>query len=431
MTEESTTDNRVGVVSIDGTVHRAATTASDTLDPSVLRRNRVEPHKPIDALTGFEISEDFEPFHQRYDVFSRANWDDAVKSDKAMEFWSAYIMPNARARKADGYSQRDYALRNAAWHFTKAFATLKSGTEGRNEGFNDTFTLHGPGWPERFDPDGDGGNPVSNSADLRKVATLFGADLVGFCEYDERWVYASKFSRMEQADKPVDVDERLPYVIVIITAMDRDLTATVPSALAATATGMGYTSDAVSLMSLAQYIRNLGYDAQASMNDTALNIPLAVQAGLGEYGRHGLLITKEFGPRVRIGKIFTDMPVAPDRPISFGVTEFCNICNACAAACPPRAIPDDAPKYDAPNKSSFSTIRKWTTDAEKCFKFWTSQNTECSICIRVCPYNRTFATRWDKAWRWMAGTRLRKLALWLDTKLRKAGRKPAESWWRD
>jgi epoxyqueuosine reductase len=71
---------------------------------------------------------------------------------------------------------------------------------------------------------------------------------------------------------------------------------------------------------------NLGYRAVATMNDTALAIPYALKAGLGEYGRHGLLITKEFGPRVRIGKIFTDLPLAYDRPTSFGVTDFCETC---------------------------------------------------------------------------------------------------------
>ena len=333
-------------------------------------------------------------------------------------------MPHARARKADGYSQQDYALRNAAWHFTKAFATLKSGDEGRHEGFNDTFTLHGPGWPEKWALE----DATRTTTEIKKVARLFGADLVGVCEYDERWVYSMKFNRIDQSEKPVDVDERLTHVIVVVTAMDLELTATVPSALAATATGMGYTQDAVTLMSLAQYIRNLGYEAHASMNDTGLNIPLAVQAGLGEYGRHGLLITEEFGPRVRIGKIFTDLPLEPDTPRTFGVTEFCEICNACAEGCPPKAIPFDAPKTDAPNRSSFATIRKWTTDAEKCFKFWTSQNTECSICIRVCPYNRSFKSRYDRAWRWLAGTRLRRLALWLD-RFRDGSRQAAKSWW--
>ena len=429
-TQDETEKQTVGVATIDGGritggKPKPATSEPGTEPGAAHRPNRVPHAKPIDAETGFEISEDFELFDQRNDVFSRANWDETVRTEKAIEFWTAYIMPNARARKADGYSQRDYALRNAAWHFTKAFATLKSGDEGRHEGFNDTFTLHGPGWPEKWALE----SPTETTGEIKKVAKLFGADLVGVCEYDERWVYSMKFNRMDQSSRPLDVDDRMTHVIVIVTAMDHDLTATVPSALAATATGMGYTKDAVSLMSMAQYSRDLGDEARASMNDTGLNIPLAVQAGLGEYGRHGLLITKEFGPRVRIGKIFTDMPLEPDKPKYFGVTEFCQICNACAAGCPPKAIPFDAPASEAPNRSSFSTIRKWTTDAEKCFKFWTSQNTECSICIRVCPYNRTFDSRFDRFWRWLSGTKARKLALWLD-RFREAGRQNAKSWWR-
>ena len=414
----------IGVTAIDGS--QVTESPAEAAPEMALRNNKIEHSKPIDDLTGFEVSGDFALFHQRNDIFSRAQWDETVQSEKAKEFWAAYIMPNARARKADGYSQRDYALRNAAWHFTKAFATLKSGSEGRHEGFNDTFTLHGPGWPEQW-PLGD---RESSAKDIKKVAKLFGADQVGICEYDERWVYGAKFNRMDQSERPPDVDQSLSHVIVVVTAMDLDLTATVPSALAATATGMGYTQDAVTLMSLAQYVRNLGYRAHASMNDTSINIPLAVQAGLGEYGRHGLLITQEHGPRVRIGKIFTDMPLEIDAPRYFGVTEFCDICNACAAGCPPKAIPFDAPKFDAPNLSSFTTIRKWTTDAEKCFKFWTTQNTECSICIRVCPYNRTFKSPTDRFWRWLAGTPMRRLALWLDGVTRDADRMAAKHWWR-
>ena len=82
-------------------------------------------------------------------------------------------------------------------------------------------------------------------------------------------------------------------VIVVVHEMDHDLLKTVPSALSGTATGVGYSKDAVTLLALAQYIRNLGYRAYASMNDTAASIPYAIKAGLGEYGRHGLLITEE------------------------------------------------------------------------------------------------------------------------------------------
>jgi len=422
------TERQKGVLSVDGTWTTAPDGKSEkpaSATPAPPIRNSIGARKPIDDLTGFDVGEDFDLFEQRNDIFNRVTWDDTVRSDKAVEFYSAYVMPNARVRKTDGYTQRDYALRNAAWHFTKAFATLKTGEEGRNEGFNDTFTLHGPGWPEKWNS----GDPAGTSRDIKKIARLFGADDVGICEYDERWVYSQKYNRIEQGGRPVDIDSSMTHVIVILTAMDTELTDRVPSALAATATGMGYTHDAVTLMSLAQYIRNLGYQAHASMNDTALSIPLAVQAGLGEYGRHGLLINEKFGPRVRIGKIFTDIPLVPDQPRQFGVKAFCDICNACAAACPPKAITFNEPKRDAPNRSSFDTIRKWTTDAEKCFKFWTTQNTECSICIRVCPYNRTFTRRRDRLWRWLAGGSLRRLALKLDGWTRDRSRRKSSSWW--
>ena len=74
---------------------------------------------------------------------------------------------------------------------------------------------------------------------------------------------------------------------------DYEWVRTVPSALSGSATGLGYSHDALVVLSVTQYIRNLGYEAIASMNDTSLAIPYAIKAGLGEYGRHGLLITKK------------------------------------------------------------------------------------------------------------------------------------------
>ena len=133
---------------------------------------------------------------------------------------------------------------------------------------------------------------------------------------DERWLYAAKFSDISRQSKPQELPAGMTSVIVTAQAMDYDLIRTVPSALSGAATGLGYSHDALVVLSLAQYIRNLGYNAVASMNDTALAIPLAIKAGLGEYGRNGLLITKEFGPRIRLGKVFTDMPLAHDRPDS-------------------------------------------------------------------------------------------------------------------
>ena len=121
---------------------------------------------------------------------------------------------------------------------------------------------------------------------------FLGADLIGICEYDERWVYTHNYSRRDGRDKPMDLPDDLPNVVVIANEMDHDTIKTVPSALSGAATGQGYSKDIIAVLSLTQYIRNLGYRAVASLNDTALSIPLAIQAGLGEYGRHGLLITQ-------------------------------------------------------------------------------------------------------------------------------------------
>ena len=93
-------------------------------------------------------------------------------------------------------------------------------------------------------------------------------------------------------------------------AMDFDLVETYPSALAGAATGREYSHETAICIQLASYIRNLGFQAVASMNDTALVIPYAIKAGLGEYGRNQMVLTPEFGPRLRFSKVFTDIPLA-------------------------------------------------------------------------------------------------------------------------
>jgi len=381
--------------------------------------------KPIDEKTGFDINEHFERFDQRNEIYCRTEWDPEIESKGATAFFAGHYMPNARARKADGFGQKDYALRNASWHVTNVIRDLRRESDDRKEGFFDTFTAHEEGWPEPYAFE----SAEAATRNLKKAAKSIGAGLVGVCEYDERWIYSARFSEKTKRSKPVDVPDDLPNVIVVGEPMDIDLTATVPSALSGSATGMGYTHDTVVLLTLTQYIRNLGYRAVASMNDSALAIPLAVQAGLGEVGRHSLLITEEYGPRLRLGKIFTDMPVTIDDPKHFGVKEFCNICQRCSNACPPKAIPTGKPSRAPYSVSNLKGVLKWTTWAEKCFRFWAGQNSDCSICIRVCPYNRDFSKWYNRLWRRLAGSPLRHLALRLDAWFVKRERKSSAAWW--
>lgn len=381
--------------------------------------------KPIDQKTGFEVSDEFERFNQKYDMFNRSVWDDAVRSDRVRKFFESYFTDLAQFRKVEGFHHRDYALRNAAWYIADFTADLLEQSADRKEGFLDTYTMFREGATvKKID-----GTPEANSADLKRAGRFLGADLIGVCEYDERWVYTHNYSRQKLTDKPMDLPDDLPNVVVIANQMHHQTIETVPSALSGAATGQGYSKDIIAVLSLTQYIRNLGYRAVASLNDTALSIPLAIQAGLGQYGRHGLLITPEFGPRVRIAKIFTDLPLAFDEPIDFGVTEFCNICRRCSDGCPVKAIPADEPSDQRHGISNLKGVKKWTVDAEKCFKFWTNQGTDCSICIRVCPYNKDFSSPQHKLLRWMMGNNLRHIALWLDKKLKYGERKTATWWW--
>ena len=382
--------------------------------------------KSVDALTGFEVTEEFARFNQKYDMFNRAVWDDEVRSDRSRKFFESYFTDLAQFRKVEGFQHRDYALRNAAWYIADFTSDLLETSEDRKEGFLDTYTMFRDGATRKTDSTAE-----ENTADVKRAGEFLGADAIGICDFDERWVYTHNYSRQQLTDKEMDLPRDLTHTVVIVNEMDHQTIQTVPSALSGAATGQGYSRDIIAVLSITQYIRNLGYRAVASLNDTALSIPLAIQAGLGQYGRHGLLITPEFGPRVRIAKIFTDLPLIPDAPIDFGVTETCNICRRCTDACPVKAIPADAPKFEIHDGvSHLKGVKKWTINAKQCFKFWVNQGTDCSICIRVCPYNKDFSKSFNRLLRWMLSNRWRRLALWLDAKLKYGERRTAGWWWR-
>ena len=228
------------------------------------------------------------------------------------------------------------------------------------------------------------------------------------------------------SETDIGLPEGITHVIVLGHEMDYEMVKTYPSALGGAATGREYSHEAAVVMQVAAYIRNLGYSAVASMNDTGLVIPMAVQAGLGEYARNQLVITPEYGPRLRFSKIFTDMPLEIDQPKRPGVAKFCDICTKCVDACPVKALPSGAPKVSE-DISTIKGVKKWSSDAKKCFSFWASLSSDCAICMRVCPFNRDFTQIRHKLWLKLALSPLRRLALWLDRK--RGGRLKPGDWW--
>lgn len=389
--------------------------------PHAAPQTRVE---PFAGSSNIDVTPEFDGFHQHNDMFSRGFWDPRFRNKITMKFYKSFVKPTERAREEPGFAQQDFALRNGPWAITEMLAERFKDRD-RRDGFTDDFTPH---LPPKVAPT-DVGTPETAARQVKKVAKIYGADLVGITAYDPRWTYRSKFSARTVMSKPVEVPDGITNVIVLGKSMDYDLVRMSPTATAATSAAAGYAEDAITLLALAQYVRSLGYIAIANQNDTNLAIPYALQAGLGEYGRNGLVITKDYGPRVRFGRILTNMPLAHDAPVSFGVEKTCELCRRCANNCPPQAIDHGKPSTYTFNRSNTKGIRKWTTDGEKCFKFWVLKGSDCANCIRSCPYNKDRKRLWSKVMLKMLQTPLRKLALLLDDKTRLHDQIKPSSWW--
>ncbi len=219
--------------------------------------------------------------------------------------------------------------------------------------------------------------------ELKQAAGLYGASLVGVTRVNPLWLYA--VGEGEEEALPAGVDT----AVVMAVEMNYDVLSGSPTARASAASHMGYSQMAMVASNLAAYLRYLGYRAIPSGNDIALSVALAVDAGLGELGRNGMLITKEFGPRVRLCKVFTDAPLTCDGPVDFGAAKHCETCTLCADACPPKAIPAGEQTMAGPTPSNNSGLTKWYQNADKCLAYWEVIGTNCSNCIKACPYSRS------------------------------------------
>jgi epoxyqueuosine reductase len=342
-----------------------------------------------------------------------------VKSAATDGFFASYRM-EAAPRRGEGFGPRDFALRNAAWLVSDIISN-RSADDGLREGFQGAIKNDTPVAPIKAEL----GAPADESRDIKRLARFFGADLCGITHIDPRWHYTHRPDTAQMKPVPNALPDGMTHVIVMGHEMDKGLVDTYPSALAGAATGREYSHEAAIVMQLAAYIRNLGYQAIASMNDTALVVPYAIKAGLGEYGRNQMVLTPQFGPRVRFSKIFTDMPLYVDVVREIGLTKYCHNCTICAEACPPKALPKGEPKVGSDSPSTLKGVKKWSANCEACFGYWAKLKTDCAICMRVCPFNhRNQGTVWYR----LATSKFRKLAQWWAVRHKPARVKPS-TWW--
>lgn len=324
-------------------------------------------------------------FSQKNDVFNRVHGDKTFGTARDRSFFRNMFFTR-KYSSAPGYQQRDFALRNAAWSLANITFLEKAPS---HEGVLDLLNPWGAKNSQSYKA-----SKQELTAMLHTASKIYDIEQLGITATNLQYHYSYKYDYDNQCEKQADSVNGLNNCIVIITEMPYDLVQTYPSATAGATSGYVHSKIILSIQCLVQYIRHLGYNAIGSLNDTALNIPYAEQAGLGEYGRNGLLINPILGPRFRIGKIFTDMPLVHNSPQKYGVADLCQICRKCTNACPPSAISDGPPSYKIYNISNITGVKKWTVDGEKCFDFWSRQSTECGICIRVCPFNKNNNNFW-------------------------------------
>lgn len=181
---------------------------------------------------------------------------------------------------------------------------------------------------------------------------------------------------------------------------------------------------------IAKQIRNLGYKAKAHsvIDGEVLQPPLLLLSGLGEVSRIGEVILNPYlGPRLKSGVVTTDLPMAHDQPIDFGLQAFCESCNKCARECPSGAI-------TAGPKLMFNGYEIWKSDSQKCatYRITTEGGAMCGRCMKTCPWNLEglFA---EAPFRWAAMNmpQAAPLLARLDDAVDNGGLNPVKKWWWD
>ncbi|MBN2228762.1 MAG: reductive dehalogenase [Candidatus Thorarchaeota archaeon] len=319
----------------------------------------------------YEVADSYSSMSEADTIFARVQLDTEFEYYHQTEFSGAQKMIS---KQIPGYGRFEHELSVAAWKLYDSRHSIKRPGIG-------------------LDPNAEeiGKRIDSNSEELtemvKRAALFLGADMVGIAELDRNWLYTHN-----RQGEPYDIPLTFARVIVMPIEMDYDAIATSPSFTSAAATGLGYSMMAFVEAELVSFIHRMGYNAITCGNDIGLSVPMAIDAGLGQYGRHGLLITKPYGPRVRIAKVLTDMPLltdSPDEDFCKAVIKFCETCEKCAHTCPSQAIPYGKEQtWEGKTKSNNPGIKKWFVDVERCYGFWIENGSECSNCVRSCPYNK-------------------------------------------
>lgn len=268
-------------------------------------------------------------------------------------------------------------------------------------------------------------NAQRNADNIKAALYFLGADAVGISRCPD-WVYYSHNALGE----PLEPYHKNAISVVIDQGHETMEGASGDDWIACAQSMRAYLRFSLLGGVIADQIRNLGYTARAhtAMDGEVLQPPLLLLSGLGEVSRIGEVILNPFlGPRLKSGVITTNMPLAHDKAIDFGLQNFCNNCNKCARECPSGAI-------TAGPKTMFNGYEIWKSDSQKCtqYRITNPAGAMCGRCMKTCPWNLEglFA---EIPFRWAAShiPKAAKALAKLDDKLCNGTVNPVKKWWWD
>lgn len=276
-------------------------------------------------------------------------------------------------------------------------------------------------------------DPVANAKAVKSLAYFMGADLVGICEIpDYAW-----YSHLRDGSPLTPYHK---YAVVMLNDQEFDTMegASGDDWISGVQSMRAYMRGAEISGIMADTLRELGFSSrpQTSADGHVLQLPLSLWAGLGEMSRIGELMLNPFvGPRLKSVVLTTDMPLEVDKPIDFGLQQFCSQCYKCARECPCDAIPWG-------DKVMFNGYEMWKPDVERCarYRLTNSRGSACGRCMKTCPLNKVVTADGPLAQRlaswvgvnamWMKPM-LIPIAVWLDDYLGHGKRNLAKKWWFD
>jgi reductive dehalogenase len=240
-------------------------------------------------------------------------------------------------------------------------------------------------------------DPAAMTRHIKAVARHMGADVVAIAKAHPTFLYAggrpandapsrdAYQNRSEDSGPPKSPEElvrQYPYVIVATTAWDYDKLQAHRHFIGDAAYHVSQMKAALILKSLEGYVRELGYTA---MRGVVTPQAAALAGGVGELGRNGLIIHRDWGPRIHMpDPILTDLPLVPDAPVDNGVEDFCKICRKCAINCPTNSVPFG-------DKVTFNGVEKYKINWLTCYKlrpYVHDQWGSCLTCATVCPFTK-------------------------------------------